>query len=200
MVANAGIAVARKLFDATVDDWDKVMAVSVCPDVVCDVQLISPLDRQVNARGVFLCYREAGKQMVAQKRGGKIIGACSTAGYRPSTLGVAYSASKWAVRGLTQVTALELAQYDINVNAYCPGPINTDMWAEIDEQISKETGLELGTSYEKTIQARSALKRPTTPDDIAALVSFLASPGSRNITGQSILVDGGKSTLSGLFS
>lgn len=171
MVANAGIVIPQRLFETTVEDWDKVMG--------------------VNARGVFMCYREAGRQMIAQGKGGKIIGACSSAGYRPSPLGVAYSASKWAVRGITQVTALELAQYDINVNAYCPGPVDTNMWAEIDASISRRDGQPRGQSYEQSIQSRCALKRPQTPEDIAALVSFLASPKSRNITGQSILTDGG---------
>lgn len=172
MVANAGIVIPKKLFEQTMDEWDKVMA--------------------VNARGVFMCYREAGKQMIAQGKGGKIIGACSVSGHRPTTSGVAYSASKWAVRGITQVTAMELAQYGINVNAYCPGPVQTDMWDEVDASISQRDGVPRGSTYEQVIQSRFALKRPLTPEDIAELVSFLAGPKSRNITGQSILVDEGQ--------
>jgi meso-butanediol dehydrogenase/(S,S)-butanediol dehydrogenase/diacetyl reductase len=172
MVANAGIVKPNRLFDQTMEEWDQVMA--------------------VNARGVFLCYREAGRQMIKQGKGGKIIGACSNASYRPSVSGVAYSASKWAVRGITQVTALELAQYGINVNAYCPGPVETDMWTEIDANVTKHTGAPLGSSYEQAVQTRMALKQRLTPEDIALTVSFLASPRSRNITGQSLLVDGGQ--------
>ncbi|OQV05520.1 hypothetical protein CLAIMM_10247 [Cladophialophora immunda] len=172
MVANAGIVLPKKLFEQTIDEWERVMA--------------------VNARGVFLCYREAGRQMIAQGKGGKIIGACSSAGHRPSVLGVAYSASKWAIRGITQVTALELAQYGINVNAYCPGPVETDMWAEIDASVAKRDGVPAGSTYEQAMQTRTALKRRLLPEDIASLVSFLAGPKSRNITGQSILVDGGQ--------
>ncbi|KIV96998.1 hypothetical protein PV10_00808 [Exophiala mesophila] len=171
MIANAGIIVTKKLFEVTVEEWDKVLA--------------------VNLRGVMLCYREAGKQMVKQGKGGKIIGACSTAGYRPSTNAIAYTASKWAVRGLTQATALELAQYDINVNAYCPGPVDTHMWKEIGASISERTGVSPEDAFQQSVEARAALKRPQEPEDIANIVSFLASPKSRNITGQSILVDAG---------
>ncbi|KIW78332.1 hypothetical protein Z517_08167 [Fonsecaea pedrosoi CBS 271.37] len=171
LVANAGIVKPNKLFDQTTSEWDDVMA--------------------VNAKGVFLCYREAGQQMIKQGKGGKIIGACSNASYRPSVSGVAYSASKWAVRGLTQVTALELAQHGINVNAYCPGPVETDMWTEIDASVSKNTGVPLGSTYDHAVQTRMALKQRLTPEDIALTVSFLASDKSRNITGQSLLVDGG---------
>lgn len=172
MVANAGIVKAKKLFEQTVDEWDQVMA--------------------VNAKGVFLCYREAGRQMITQGTGGKIIGACSNSAYRPTQSGVAYSASKWAVRGLTQVTAMELAQHNINVNSYCPGPVQTNLWDQVDASVSERDGVARGSTYDHVIQTRFALKRPLLPADIAELVSFLASSKSRNITGQSILVDEGQ--------
>ncbi|RVX71873.1 hypothetical protein B0A52_04272 [Exophiala mesophila] len=172
MVANAGIVKPNKMFDQTMEEWDQVMG--------------------VNAKGLFLCYREAGRQMIKQGRGGRIIGACSNSSFRPSVSGVAYSASKWAVRGITQVAALELAQHGINVNAYCPGPVETEMWAEIDANVTKHTGAAPGSSYEQAVQTRMALKQRLTPEDIALTVSFLAGPGSRNMTGQSLLVDGGQ--------
>ena len=141
----------------------------------------------------MLCYREAAKQMIKQGKGGKIIGACSTAGFRPSSGNtVAYSTSKWAVRGLTQAAALDFAQYDINVNAYCPGPVDTHMWQEIDASLATRHNLEKGVAFQRSIEARAALKRAQTPEDIANLVSFLASNKARNITGQSILCDAGK--------
>lgn len=172
MVANAGIVLPKRFSEQTVDEWDRVMA--------------------VNAKGVFLCYREAARHMIAQNKGGKIIGACSSSGHRPTTSAVAYSASKWAIRGLTQVTALELAQYGINVNAYCPGPVETEMWAEIDASMAQRDGVPKGSTYEQAVRTRMALKQRLTPEDVASLVSFLASPRSRNITGQSLLVDGGQ--------
>ncbi|KAK4936652.1 hypothetical protein LTR10_022504 [Elasticomyces elasticus] len=96
MIANAGIIVAKTMFEVSVEEWDRVQA--------------------VNVRGAFLCYREAGRQMIKQGKGGKIVGACSTAGHRPSGNTFAYGVSKWAVRGLTQSAAIELAKHDINVN------------------------------------------------------------------------------------
>ena len=79
----------------------------------------------MNMRGVFLCYKEAAKIMIAQGTGGKIIGACSVAGYKPAPTLSPYSASKWGVRGLTQGAAMEWAKHNITVNAYCPGKFRT---------------------------------------------------------------------------
>lgn len=95
MVANAGIIATKRIFELTVEEWDKVQA-------VCAASLIaiSLTTFQINVRGVFLCYRAAGKprvptvkifwtdnsrgqQMIAQGKGGKIIGACSISGYKP---------------------------------------------------------------------------------------------------------------------
>ncbi|KAJ9498728.1 hypothetical protein H2202_005914 [Exophiala xenobiotica] len=160
MVANAGIIVTKSLFEVSVDEWDKVMA--------------------VNVRGVMLCYREAAIQMIKQGKGGKIVGACSTAGHRPSGGGViAYGTSKWAVRGLTQATAMELGQHNIN------------MWDKIAQNVSEQTGVTPEEAFNNSVNARTALKRHSEPEDIANLVSFLVSPKARNITGQSVLTDGG---------
>ncbi|KIW87216.1 uncharacterized protein Z519_12119 [Cladophialophora bantiana CBS 173.52] len=140
MVANAGILVPKSILEVSVAEWDRVQS--------------------INVRGVFLCYREAAKQMIKQGKGGKMVAACSTAGYRPSAShSVAYSTSKWAVRGLTQSAALEFAKYDINVNAYCPGPVDTDMWRQIDASIAEREGLEKGVAFQRSVESRAALKR-----------------------------------------
>jgi meso-butanediol dehydrogenase/(S,S)-butanediol dehydrogenase/diacetyl reductase len=78
-----------------------------------------------NLRGIFLCYKEAAKVMISQGKGGKLIGACSIARYRPRPMVSPYSASKCGVRGLTQAAAMELAKHNITVNAYCPGMFHT---------------------------------------------------------------------------
>ncbi|UJR06680.1 hypothetical protein I4U23_010966 [Adineta vaga] len=171
VIANAGIAQVKPLLEITVEDWDKVFG--------------------VNARGVFLCYREAAKVMIEQGKGGKIIGACSVSGYKASPMLSHYSASKWSVRGLTQAAAMELAQYKITVNAYCPGIVGTAMWDLIDEKLAKYENKEKGKVIEEYSSRLIALGRTSVPEDVANFVSYLASKDSDYMTGQSIMIDGG---------
>lgn len=170
MIANAGIAQVAPLLELTAEDWDRVMA--------------------VNARGVFLCYQEAARQMIRQGTGGKIIGAASIAAHKGFALLGHYSASKWAVRGLTQAAAQEWARHGITVNAYCPGIVGTAMWELIDEKIAEIEGWQKGealANYSELI----TLGRVQTPEDVASFVSYLASPDSDYMTGQSVMIDGG---------
>ncbi|KAF9073064.1 acetoin reductase family protein [Rhodocollybia butyracea] len=163
MVANAGIFVPMKsiadLGSSTedVDDWDKVL--------------------RINTRSVFLCYKHASKEMISRKQGGRIIGASSISG---SAFSAAYSASKFAVRGLTQSAALELGEHGITVNAYAPGLVDTAMLHGIfnDNPINMTKG-------------RSSYPQAGQPEDIASIVSYLASKESRYITGQTISVNAG---------
>ncbi|CAF1437015.1 unnamed protein product [Adineta steineri] len=170
MVANAGICPVKPLIELSADDWDKVMG--------------------VNLRGVFLCYKEAAKVMIAQGNGGKIIGACSVAGYMAAPLATHYCASKWGVRGLTQSAAVELAPYKITVNAYCPGVVDTQMVNSCSEQFAAHNKVSKEDIYNSFLQ-KIPLGRLAKPDDIANFVSYLASENSNYITGQSIIVDGG---------
>ncbi|KZT07744.1 NAD(P)-binding protein [Laetiporus sulphureus 93-53] len=126
MVANAGIASANPIINTSAEEWDRVMS--------------------VNARGVFFSYQYAAKQMIGRARDGRIIGFRSIG---------AYSASKFAVRGLTQTA--ELAQHKITVNAYAPGMIYTPM--SPDFPVAE-------------------------PEVIASLVSYLSKPESYFITGK----------------
>ncbi|OJA15482.1 hypothetical protein AZE42_06350 [Rhizopogon vesiculosus] len=111
MVANAGIIHTASLVETTTTDWDKIFA--------------------TNVRGVFLTYKYAAQKMVAlnetHKRGRRIIGASSLLGKRGEERMSAYTASKFAVRGLTQAAAVELGRHGITVNAYAPGLIMTSM-------------------------------------------------------------------------
>jgi meso-butanediol dehydrogenase / (S,S)-butanediol dehydrogenase / diacetyl reductase len=170
MVANAGIAAVAPLLDVSPEDFDRLMA--------------------VNVRGVFLCYTAAARQMIEQGGGGKIIGAASIAAHKGFAMLGHYSASKWAVRGLTQVAAQEWARHGITVNAYCPGIVGTQMWEHIDERLAELQGLRPGQALER-ISRLISLGRVQTPKDVAAFVSYLASRDSDYMTGQSVIIDGG---------
>ncbi|KAH7925243.1 NAD(P)-binding protein [Leucogyrophana mollusca] len=168
MVANAGIACPDGSV-LTTEDWDAVFA--------------------VNTRGMFLCYKYAALQMIAQGRGGRILGASSSWGKKGWAHAADYSASKFAVRGLTQSAALELGQHHITVNSFAPGPIDTPMM-----QAQKAPG-EKENAYAKKVVATTALGYMGQPEDVAAIVSFLASKEAHFVTGQCLSVDGG-ATLS----
>ncbi|CAF1356744.1 unnamed protein product [Rotaria sordida] len=141
-------------------------------------------------RGVFLCYKEAAKIMIKQGTGGKIIGACSTVRHKSRAMISSYSTTKWSVRGLTRAAAMEWAPYNITVNAYCPGVISTpfvDRYNEESANIQGKTTEDIMENVLKSIP----LNHIGYSDDVANLVSFLASKNSDYITGQSILVNGG---------
>lgn len=145
----------------------------------------------VNFMGVWHCYTKAAKQMIAQgpvpsgSTGYKIIGAASIVAFKPFPLLSHYSASKWAVRGLTQVTAMELAQYKIQVNAYAPGIVGTAMWDLIDEKLGEQEGRPKGESVKKYSKDLTAMGRVSVPEDVAKVVGgFLAGKDSEFVTGE----------------
>jgi len=165
MVANAGVCVMKPFLETTVAEWERTM--------------------NINTRGAFLCYKYAAQQMIKQGRGGRIIGASSVAGKQGGAFISAYSASKFAIRGLTQSAACELGKHAITVNAYAPGAIDTPMLHEISEKIG---GWDTLVSMENS---RNPVGYIGKPEDIASLVCYLASKESHFITGQSISVNGG---------
>ncbi|KAG1830251.1 NAD(P)-binding protein [Suillus variegatus] len=132
-----------------------------------------------NVRGVFLCLRAAAQVMIKRGRGGKIISASSVSGKKGVALNGIYCASKAAVRSFTQAL-VKSGHYGITVNAYAPGPIDTPLRSRplIDRNALQ-------------FQGNSALKHVGMPEDVAGLVSFLASKDSAFITGQTITIDGG---------
>ncbi len=170
VVANAGIAVTAPLLETTAEQWATTL--------------------DVNLTGVFHCYRAGARQMVAQGRGGRLIGAASVAAHRGGRWQGAYSASKFAVRGLSQSVAQELAEHGITVNVYSPGVVETPMWASIDADLAGRRGTPVGSEMTAMV-AGIPLGRLEVPADVAGVVSFLASPDAGYITGQSIVVDGG---------
>jgi acetoin reductase-like protein len=170
LVNNAGIATLGPFIQVTEEEWDKVMS--------------------ANAKSVFLCSKFVAPQMMKQKEG-KIVNVSSRSGKTGSKLYAPYTASKFAVIGLTQVMALELGAYGINVNAVCPGIVETSMLAREVAELEKLTGItadELRKEWLKTI----ALGRLEKPDDVARVVVFLCSRAASYMTGQAINVTGGR--------
>lgn len=170
IVNNAGIAQVKPLSDVLPEDLDRIF--------------------RINVDGVLWGIQAAAAKFKARGSKGKVINASSIAGHDGFAMLGVYSATKFAVRALTQAAAKEYASAGITVNAYCPGIVGTDMWVEIDERFSEITGTPKGETYKKYVEG-IALGRAQTPDDVAALVAFLASDDSDYITGQAILTDGG---------
>jgi NAD(P)-dependent dehydrogenase (short-subunit alcohol dehydrogenase family) len=124
-----------------------------------------------------------------ERKHGKVVNIASTAGKWMSMNQSAYNASKHALVGLTRCAGLEMGPLGINVNAICPGFVETDMLEEFRAHADI-----LGTTFDKVKEAglsRVPLRRFLKPEEIAHLAVFLASSESDGITGQSILVDGG---------
>ena len=145
---------------------------------------------KVNVDGVLWGIQAASAKFKALGQKGKIINAASIAAHDGFEMLGVYSATKFAVRALTQTAAKEYASAGITVNAYCPGIVGTDMWVTIDKRFSELTGAPVGETYKKYVDG-IALGRAETPEDVAGLVSFLAGPDSDYITGQAIITDGG---------
>ena len=170
IVNNAGIAQVAPLDDVRPEDVAKIWA--------------------VNVDGVLWGIQAAAAKFKALGRKGKIINASSIAGHDGFTMLGVYSATKFAVRALTQAAAKEYAADGITVNAYCPGVVGTDMWVTIDKRFAELTGAAEGETYDKFVGG-IALGRAQTPEDVAAFVSYLAGPDSDYMTGQAPLIDGG---------
>ena len=171
LVNSAGVTWRRDFLDITEDDWDRII--------------------EINAKGAFFCMQRVAKEMIEQGRGGRIVNMASIAGKgSPGTSNAVYGASKGAVISMTFNAARLLSPYDINVNAVCPGGTNTPMFAAVNADRSDLAGVS-----QKELEAEKAqsvpLGRYNEPEDVAAMILFLAGPGSRNITGQPINVDGG---------
>jgi len=162
LVNNAGIVKPALLEDVQDGDWDAVV--------------------NVNLKGAFFCTRAVLPAM-KENRYGKIVNIGSRASLGKE-LRTVYGATKAALIGVTRTWALELAQYNINVNYIGPGPIATELFVGANPMESPRT---------KAIIDGIPLKRMGQPEDVANLISFLASDESSFITGQAIFICGGLS-------
>ena len=176
LVNNAGVAPTTPLEDITPELYRKVFDVNVGSTYW----------------GIQAAIRHFKARTPAQPGQivGKIVNASSQAGQVGNPDLAVYGATKFAIRGITQTAARDLAQLGITVNAYCPGVVGTDMWLQIDEGFSKITGAPKGETFKKFCEG-IALGRSQTPEDVAAFVSYLAGPDSDYMTGQAVLIDGG---------
>jgi len=174
-VANAGVYVPQPFLETDEEQWHQHLA--------------------TNLTGIFLCGQAVARHMVARKSG-VIVNVASISGKVGRANVAAYTASKFGVVGLTQVMAIELAPYNIRVNAICPGRFLTDLsdYARA-RQIASEKGISV-TEAAHIIHADAVnatpLGRLGYPDDAASLIAFLCSDEASFITGQSINVDGGR--------
>jgi NAD(P)-dependent dehydrogenase (short-subunit alcohol dehydrogenase family) len=170
MVNNAGVTRRCAFMDIDEALWDQV--------------------HRVNAKGVFFCLQRAAQEMIPRQQG-VIINIASIAGRGyPGTSNAAYAASKGAVIALTMQAARALARHNITVNSICPGVTRTELAQTIMELQSKKEGRDLADIEAQAVRG-IPIGRMNEPEDIAEMAVFLASPAARNITGQSINVDGG---------
>jgi len=161
VVNNSGVAVTRRATDVEEADYDEVM--------------------DTNLRGAFFVAQAAGRGMIAAKRPGRIINIASAGGLRPLAQIAVYCMSKAAVIHMTRALALEWGRHGINVNALCPGYIETDLNREAMQGPLKPF-----------LDARVPLGRPGKTDEVARLVASLFTEDIAYLTGETLYLDGGQ--------
>lgn len=176
MINNAGLGPVTPIEDITPEIYHKVF--------------------DVNVGGTYWGIQAAVKHFKARKplkKGdvvGKIINASSQAGQVGNPDLAVYGATKFAIRGITQTAAKDLASLGITSNAYCPGIVRTPMMEGIAQKVADENRKSLEWGLQQWASS-VALGRISEPEDVAACVSYLAGPDSNYMTGQALIIDGG---------
>lgn len=172
LVNNAGVAgPVANAADLDMAAWDDCLA--------------------INVRGTILCIKFAVPRMKA-RGGGAIVNMSSLMGLKGTPMRSAYTASKYAVLGITDAVSQEVGVHNIRVNALCPGAVNGELMQRV---IAARVAAE-GRSPEEIIRAnytdKASLRRWVEPEEVAAAALFLASPASAAITGERLRVDAGR--------
>lgn len=171
LVNNAGFGVVALTWELPTETWDDVMA--------------------VNLRGAFLCIKYIVPHMIKQKSG-RIINIASNVGRQAPPMMTGYATSKAGMISLTVSLAKEVGEYGINVNAVCPGPVETAFWTDLRKGFAKTLDMPEAEVVNWLTQTRQIIKVPLKPEDIAHAVCWLTSPETKMITGQAISVGGGE--------
>jgi acetoin reductase-like protein len=170
LVNNAGRLTIRPFLDVSEAEWDATLGLDL--------------------KSVFFAMQAAARIMIAAGTAGRIVNIASVSGRSGRPDQAPYAAAKAGVISLTRSAALALAPHGINVNAVCPGVVDTPL----TQKIHADRGQALGITGEESLRrmlGRVPLGRIETPEDVAAAVSFLCSPDAGYITGQALNVDGG---------
>jgi meso-butanediol dehydrogenase / (S,S)-butanediol dehydrogenase / diacetyl reductase len=167
---NAGVSRPERFLDITEASYERIM--------------------RVNALGVLIAMQEAARQFIAQGGGGKIVNTASIAARQGFPDFAHYCASKAAVVSFTQAAAREWAEYDITVNAFAPGVVDTPLWDDLDAVLAERDDKARGQPIAE-FSAGILRGRPAKPEDIVPTALFLASSDSDYMTGQVIMIDGG---------
>jgi len=176
VLANcAGISTSRLMLDVEEAEWDRVL--------------------NVNLKSAFMLSRRVAQNMIKNKvENGKIVSISSQASKIGELGNGVYCVSKAGLNMLTQILALELAEYEIAVNAVCPGYVNTEMVQQVFQKRGPLEGM-TPKEYEKTLTDKVPMKRMAEPEEIADFMLFLSSEKANYITGVSLTIAGGKTLI-----
>ncbi|MGQ9675258.1 MAG: SDR family NAD(P)-dependent oxidoreductase [Chloroflexota bacterium] len=174
LINNAGVGLPMKpVVDITEAEWNLAF------DVMC--------------KGTFLCSKYVVPHMIQRGGGGKIVNLSSQAGKKGQAYQAPYAAAKAAIISFTQSLALELAYYKINVNAVCPGIVETDMGGRSFEEYARVSHkLKTAEEARKAVLSLIPLRRLATVDEVVNVIVFLASDQADYMTGQAINLTGGQ--------